>query len=93
MQLIKLGSATYHSLHQLAGNLRQGDGSVITGGSPAPLLKDGADLGESPSVRNLATGKRMGEDSTEDIREGTGAAFDDERVNAVHAWRFRWVQA
>jgi len=35
----------------------------------------------------------MGEDSTEDIREGTGAAFDDERVNAVHAWRFRWVQA
>jgi len=75
---------SYHSPYQLAGNRRQ----VIIRGTPAALLKDGADLGKSPSVRDLVTGKRTGEDSTEDIREGTSEAFDDERVNAVHVWRF-----
>jgi len=58
---------SYHSLHELAGNRRQGDGSIITGGAPAAFLKDGANLGESPSVRDLSTRKRMGEDSTEDV--------------------------
>jgi hypothetical protein len=77
---------SYHLLHQLVGNRRQVDGSIITGGAPAALLKDGANLGESPSVRDPSTGKRMGEDTAEDIREGTGAAFDDEGVKFFFCW-------
>jgi len=43
------------------------------------------DLSES----GISLRKRTGEDRIEDIREGTGAAFDDEMLSG----RSRWIQA
>ena len=44
-----------HTFHQLTRNRSQRDWSVVAGDTPTTFLEDGADLGESPGLRNLTT--------------------------------------